>query len=165
MRYPGTGVDSEKRCYNTAVTNIKIFMIIIVMIPIVIGGYVGMRYMQASAFKELTLATMRGLPSLYCERIQAGFEGAVKISVYVHNDKVRIIYGGVDSGYNMGMPYSANVLLLADGTGYKWDQANGIKGDFTSIIDSPTGKVSLGTCSPWLFPDESLFDLPPGYKF
>jgi len=149
---------------GTYVKNILFALLLIVAFA---GAYALYRYIDAAALtSEYVLATFdpAGYKPAVCEGVQGGFGGGAFGRAYIYEGMERADYIYAESN----VQYSVHYIVDRAGIRYQWNDGSSAGGrapDSSVVWQSRDVTFFSLTCSPWWFPDASIFTLPDDVTF
>ena len=158
---------------------LKNLLLIIVLAVVGFVGYICYRYYEASKFENIAITTGRyppgtGFPPIICSYGAKGFSGISEEHAYFSDGKTR--FDATVLAYDQTV--IGHSIALNSQEEYDWTDASlkGTKGTVAEMeaaaLARPAGThfadletaVNL-SCSPWWFPDDSLFQIPSDITF
>jgi hypothetical protein len=132
------------------------WMIILCLLLVGLGFYVLLRYhdLPTNGLNPGEPSTYASLDPTVCTFSGGSFDGAISGTMYIDHGDLR-----ADYTYSMTLQYSYHLIVLGSTYGYWSDEA-----DAPVVIPDPVGSGGIISCSPWWWPNDAIFNVPPSVQ-
>ena len=148
-------------------TYIKNILFVMLLIVIFGGAYAVYRYNDAAGVaSEYVLSTFdpAGYKAAVCTGVQGGFEGGAYGRAYIYDGMERSDYIYAESNSQ----HSVHYIVDRSGMRYQWNEGSDDGGrapNHSAAWNATRVTFFSVTCTPWWFPDASIFTVPDDVTF